>query len=109
MDTNVMAPRSLSTRWALPLLYAVSGLCSLVYQLVWMRRLGLVFGSSFTAVSVVTAVFFAGLALGGWGGGRLARRVARPLRTYGLLEAGVTAAGLVFSHRLEMEDYPYTA
>ena len=68
MDTNVMAPRSLSTRWALPLLYAVSGLCSLVYQLVWMRRLGLVFGSSFTAVSVVTAVFFAGLALGGWGG-----------------------------------------
>ena len=109
MDTNVMAPRSLSTRWALPLLYAVSGLCSLVYQLVWMRRLGLVFGSSFTAVSVVTAVFFAGLALGGWGGGRLARRVAHPLRTYGLLEAGVTAAALLVPSMLDMAEYLYAA
>ena len=54
----------------LPLLYAVSGACSLIYQLVWVKQLCLVFGSGFTAVSVVTAVFFLGLGLGGWWGFR---------------------------------------
>lgn len=36
-------------------------------------------------------------------------RVARPLRTYGLLEAGVTAAALLVPSMLDMAEYLYAA
>ncbi len=93
----------------LPLLYAVSGACSLIYQLVWVKQLCLVFGSGFTAVSVVTAVFFLGLGLGGWWGGGLASRLARPLRAYGLVEAGISVCALLVPHVMELAEFAYAA
>ena len=60
-------------RWRLLLvLFAVSGACGLVYELVWMRRLALVFGSTTLAVSTVLAAFMGGLALGSYFFGRRA-------------------------------------
>ena len=48
---------------------AASGAASLAYQVVWMRRLALVFGSTTLATSTVLAAFLGGLALGAciWG------------------------------------------
>ena len=55
----------------------------------------LVFGNTSQAVSTILTGFFGGLALGGWFGGRVADRVARPLRLYGLLEMVVVAVVLL--------------
>lgn len=93
----------------LPLLYAVSGACSLIYQLVWVKQLCLVFGSGFTAVSVVTAVFFLGLGLGGWWGGGLASRLTRPLRAYAIAEAGISVCALLIPHVMELAEFVYAA
>src|SRR5438093_3378888 len=41
-----------------------SGAASLIYQIVWMRRLALVFGNTTLATSTVLAAFLAGLAIG---------------------------------------------
>ncbi len=80
----------------LPLVFFLSGATSLVYETVWGRELHLVFGTSQFAIATVLAAFMTGLALGGWIGGQLAERVARPLRLYGILEACVGAYALLF-------------
>lgn len=76
---------------AIPLLFLffLSGATSLAYQVLWVRELQLVFGTSTFAISTVLAAFMAGLALGGFAMARFADRISRPLATYGLLEIGI--------------------
>jgi len=77
----------------LALLFFLSGTSALIYQVLWLRLLGLVFGVTVYAASTVWAVFMAGLAVGSVFGGRAADRVRRPLVWLGIAEAliGVTA------------------
>jgi len=79
---------SLSPR-LLYLIFFLSGASGLVYEVVWVRLTGLVFGNTAHAIATVLAAFMAGLALGSWKLGRLADRVSSPLRTYGMLEIGI--------------------
>jgi spermidine synthase len=76
-------------RVVVPLALLFSGLTALVYQVLWTRLLGFVFGTSSEAIGSVLAIFFAGMALGNWGAARRLGRVTRPLRVYGLLELGI--------------------
>jgi predicted membrane-bound spermidine synthase len=75
--------------------FFLSGAAALLFQVVWLYRCGLVFGSSVTALSLVVSAFMAGLAAGNgiaaWAGDRL----TRPLVFYAALEicAGVTGLG----------------
>ena len=75
------------------MLFFCSGISALIYQVLWLRLLGLVFGVTTYAASTVWASFMAGLALGSIGAGRLADRVRRPLVWFGACELliGVTA------------------
>lgn len=71
-----------SSRWLLVLLAALffcSGASALIYQVIWLRQLGLVFGVTVFAASTVWASFMSGLALGSVIAGRVADRVRRPL------------------------------
>lgn len=76
---------------AIPLLFLffLSGATSLAYQVLWVRELQLVFGTSTFAISTVLASFMAGLAIGGFIMAKFADRISRPLATYGLLEIGI--------------------
>ncbi|MEM9293033.1 MAG: fused MFS/spermidine synthase [Acidobacteriota bacterium] len=74
----------------------VSGFASLVYQVLWMRELELLFGSSAHATAGTLSVFFGGLAIGGAIWSRRAPRVQRPLAEYGLLEMGVGLLGTLY-------------
>jgi spermidine synthase len=74
------------------LLLLVSGGCALVFQVVWMRDLRLVFGATTAASAAVLAIFMAGLGLGNALLGPRIDRAERPVRFYGLLEAGVAAS-----------------
>jgi len=85
-----------SPRWLLPLLlllFFCSGVCALVYQVMWLRLLALVFGVTVYAASTVLAGFMAGLGVGSFVAGRLSSRITRPLVAFGVAEAlvGVTA------------------
>jgi spermidine synthase len=57
----------------------LSGTSALIYQVLWLRLLGLVFGVTVYAASTVWASFMAGLAIGSFTAGRVADRVRRPL------------------------------
>ena len=78
-------------------LVALSGAAGLGHELVWIRALGLHFGTSASAITTVVATFMAGLALGNAGFGKLADRDRRPFALYQRLELGVAASALAVS------------
>jgi len=69
----------------------VSGAAALVYEVVWLRMLGLVVGHAVDALAAVLAAFMAGLAIGAALFGRLAGRLRRPLAACAWLEGGIAA------------------
>jgi spermidine synthase len=71
------------------LLFFLSGAAALVYEVLWLRMLILIFGSTQFAVSTILTAFMGGLALGSFLFGRLIDRRDDPVRVYGLLEIGI--------------------
>lgn len=69
--------------------FVLSGATGLIYEVLWARMLGLVFGATTLAISAVLAAFMGGLALGSALAARFAARIARPLRAYALVEFAV--------------------
>ncbi len=81
--------RSSWLRPAILLCFFVSGACGLIYQIAWLRVMGLVFGNTTLATCTVLAGFMAGLGLGALYFGRWIDLRGRAVLIYGLLELGV--------------------
>ena len=79
----------------LHLLFFVSGALGLVYEVLWMRRLTVVFGATTVATAVTLSAFFLGLAAGSAVLGAQAWRWRRPLVAFGVLEAGVAVGAVL--------------
>lgn len=77
-------------------LFLASGATALVYEILWMKQLSLLFGNSAQAAAATLAAFFSGIAAGNAYWGRRASTVARPLRSYALLEFGVAASAVFY-------------
>lgn len=90
-------------------LFFASGLSALIYQVIWLRSLATVFGSTVYATTTVLASFMGGLALGSWILGKRADRSARPLALYGILEIGIGVFALSFPLILGLLDDLYVA
>jgi len=75
--------------------FLVSGFCSLLYQVVWLRLAMAGYGVNTAVVSIVLSVFMAGLAAGSWGAGAWLRRAAtRPATALRLYAGAELAIGL---------------
>ena len=74
----------------------LSGFAALVYQVLWMKQIGLLFGNTSHAASVTLASFFAGLAAGSWFLGRRASGTTNPMRIYAWLEVGIALTALLY-------------
>jgi spermidine synthase len=79
-------------------LFFCSGASGLIYQVVWVRVFGNVFGNTVYSASVVVAVFMLGLGAGSYVAGRWSdRRYVEnpelPLRAYGRFELTIAAMG----------------
>ncbi len=85
----------------------LSGAASLFYEVCWIRKAGLFFGSTTFALATVLAVFFLGLAVGNVLAGRLSRSLHRPLRIYGIVELAIAVLGLASNVLLDMADDGY--
>lgn len=74
-------------------LWGLSGFSTLTFELVWIREMALWAGSTVTAATLVTTVFFAAAAGGNLVGARLLGPGAAPLRLYARFEmlAAITA------------------
>ncbi len=76
-------------------LFFISGMASLIYQTVWIRKFSLILGGTTYSMSVVVSTFMAGLAVGAAVLGRVADRTKRPLVLYAVLELGIGACAVV--------------
>jgi spermidine synthase len=84
--TKTYSPRTLRI---VSICFVLSGATGLIYEVLWARMLGLVFGATTLAISAVLAAFMGGLALGSALAARFAQRIARPVRAYALIEIAV--------------------
>jgi spermidine synthase len=73
----------------LSVLFFLSGFSALAIELVFVKYLGYVFGTTAHAVSTVLAAFMGGLSIGNVIGGRISERLSHHLRWYGSLELSV--------------------
>ncbi len=96
-----------STILLIGLCFIVSGATGLIYEVLWARMLGLVFGATTLAVSTVLAAFMGGLALGSALAGKLAPRIKKPLATYGWMEIGIAAYALLVPLLFRWIDHVY--
>ena len=94
---------------ALCFLFFFSGACALVYQVLWLRTLGWVFGVTVYAASAVWATFMAGLAVGSGVAGLVADRVRNPLRWFGATELLIGGTALVTPTVLSRLQQAYVA
>jgi spermidine synthase len=95
-----VGPQTLASFAVLLVCFFFSGATALVYEVVWLRMLGLIFGHTVYALTTVLAAVMAGLGLGAFLFGR-ARPFRDPIRIYGVLELGIGVycaliPGLVF-------------
>ena len=84
------------------LLFFCSGLSGLIYQVVWARVFGNVFGNTIYSVSMIVAIFMLGLGIGSyivgaWADGRYLRQPESLVRTYGQFEVLIGLMGLGIS------------
>lgn len=89
------------------LCFILSGATGLIYEVLWARMLGLVFGATTLAVSTVLAAFMGGLALGSALAGKLGPRIRKPLETYGWIEIGIAAYALLVPLLFRLIDHVY--
>ncbi len=92
---NQLEKTNKGTGLALGLVF-VSGFVALIYQVLWMKQLGLLFGNTSHAASATLASFFAGLAAGSWFLGKRVSSAKNPMRTYAWLEIGIAVSALLY-------------
>ncbi len=81
--------------------FALSGFCSLSYEVLWTRVFSLVLGSSVYAFTVMLATFLAGIGFGSILFAPVVDRLKRPLVWFGVLEAiiGFTSLFSIFIYK----------
>jgi spermidine synthase len=85
--------------------FFVSGFCSILYELVWLRLAMAQFAVTTALVSIVLSAFMIGLGVGSWGAGRYLRRgkatLSFPaLRLYALTELLIGVSAILVPHEL---------
>jgi spermidine synthase len=80
--------------------FFISGFCSILYELIWLRLAMAEFGVTTAMVSIVISSFMAGLGIGSWAAGHLLRKYARrltspPLHLYAMAELFIGCSAVV--------------
>jgi len=86
------------------LLYCLSGLISLAYEVLWVRMLSLQFGVSIFGVVITVSAFMAGLGVGSLAGRKFNRFSFNSLFIYGVLEGVVALLAIIMPWLLRYGD-----
>jgi spermidine synthase len=87
--------------------FCISGFCSILYEIIWLRLAMASFGVTSALVSIVLSVFMAGLGLGSWGSGYLIRRHSEKLKNsalslYALTELFIGVSAILVPYELTL-------
>lgn len=87
--------------WVVAILYCLSGMTSLAYEVLWARMLSMQFGVSIFGVVLTVAAFMIGLGLGSLAGVRWAKICNKPLAMFAILEIAIAIYALLLPSVLE--------
>ncbi|MFI5095972.1 MAG: hypothetical protein ACHQIK_21335 [Candidatus Acidiferrales bacterium] len=87
--------------------FFVSGFCSILYEVIWLRLAMAQFGVTTAMVSIVLSAFMGGLGVGSWGSGYLIRRYGNrikfpPLRLYAITELLIGVSAITVPYLLSL-------
>ncbi|MFK7765692.1 MAG: fused MFS/spermidine synthase [Mariniblastus sp.] len=88
--------------------FFLSGAAGLIYEISWSRQIGLLFGHTIQAASIVLASYFSGMAVGYWLGASWSNRVA-PLKGYAIAEFVVAGWAFMIPIVLGISEATYFA
>jgi len=78
------------------ILFIASGAAALIYEVLWLKQLGSLFGNTAQAAAATLAVFFLGISSGARAWGGRAARSNDPLRAYAILEVAIAGSALLY-------------
>jgi spermidine synthase len=87
--------------WTVAILYCLSGLTSLAYEVLWARMLSMQFGISIFGVVLIVAAFMIGLGLGSLAGVKWAKQSKRPIVLFAMLEMAIALYALLLPSLLQ--------
>ena len=90
------------------LFFFSSGFAALLYQIVWLKYLNLLFGSTTYATTATLAAFMFGLSFGSRLSTRFPQLFRNSLRSYGLMELGVGVFATLFPWLYKMSMTPFS-
>lgn len=79
-------------------LFFASGFTSLVYQIIWHKKLILLLGAASYSITAIITTFFLGFAIGGQLGEYLLKKFPFPLKNYALAEIIIAIWALCFNY-----------
>ena len=85
-----------NVRTIVSLLFVISGIAGLIYQVVWFKYLSLFLGNTTYAQMTVLATFLGGLACGNYLFGKRADAFTNPVKVYSVLELFIGAYCLLY-------------
>lgn len=77
------------------IVFAVSGMTALIYEITWIRPLSLVFGTTLYSVTTIVASFILGLGVGSLVAGKYTDRLKNPLQYFGLTQIIIGVYGIL--------------
>lgn len=87
--------------------FFLSGASALIYQLIWMKELTLIYGSTTFALTTIIACFMAGISLGSYLMGHRAFKVNRVILLYGIIELCIAVYAIFMPFIFELTDFIY--
>jgi len=93
---------------AIAVLFFMSGMTGLIYEVTWTRMFTAIFGNTTYAVSAVLTAFMGGLALGSFIIGKFIDKKHHLLKIYGILELGIGLSALLMPLLLHILNEFYT-
>ncbi|MBI2985988.1 MAG: fused MFS/spermidine synthase [Deltaproteobacteria bacterium] len=83
-------------RFIISILFFLSGMAGLIYEVLWAKHLSLFLGNTANAHTVVLATFMGGLAVGYFLFGKMVDRAGSALGLYGWMEIAIGLSGALF-------------
>ncbi len=82
------------------IIFGVSGFCSMAYEVIWTRLLGLIVGPTIYSFTLILITFILGIAIGSYLFGRLADRIGKPFHLLVMTQIGAAFSVIGVSQML---------
>jgi spermidine synthase len=86
------------------ILFFLSGFSSLIYQIIWLKKLHLIFGVTTPSIVATLIAFMSGLSFGSFIFGKYSSKFKKPFLTYGIMEGVIGIYAFFINYFFQIAD-----